>query len=232
MTIASDIQSLEPGKIVELFEMDPTALGGTTVYFHAGTNELNEPVVWQGITYQPFPIETSGFELSGRGTMPQPKMRVADVTSLITALCIELDDLLGAKITRRRTLVKYLDAVNFAGGVNATADPTQEFANEVWFINRKAEQRVGLYIDFELAAPFDLAGKMLPGRQCIANTCPWIYRGAECGYAGPAVADINDVATAVLGDDVCGKRLTSCKLRFGTFALLPYGGFPGAGLIR
>ncbi len=232
MTIASDIQSLEPGAIVELFELDPTALGGETVWFHAGTNELNTPVVWQGIEYSPYPVEASGFELSGRGTMPQPKMRVADVTSIISALCVELDDLLGAKLTRRRTLVKYLDALNFAGGINATADPAQEFANEVWFVNRKVEQRPGLYVDFELAAPFDLSGKQLPGRQCIANTCPWRYRGAECGYAGGAVATANDTPTAVLADDVCGKRLTSCKLRFGAFAQLPYGGYPGAGLVR
>ncbi len=232
MTIESDIQKLAPGKLVELFELDPTALGGTTVYFHSGLNELGAAVVWQGVTYQPYPVEASGFELSGRGTMPQPRMRVADVTSVITALCLELDDLLGAKITRRRTLVKYLDAVNFSGGINPTADPAQQLADEVWFVNRKSEQRPGLYVDFELAAAFDVAGKMLPGRQCIANSCPWIYRGAECGYTGGAVADINDMPTTVLGDDACGKRLSSCRLRFGQFAQLPYGGFPGAGLVR
>jgi len=210
MTIASDLQKLAPGALIELFILDATALGGDVTRLHAGTNELRASVVWQGATYAPFPIEASGFELSGRGALPQPKVRVANVTGLITALCMELNDLVGAKFTRKRTLVKYLDAVNFTGGVNPTADATQEFPDEIWYVK----------------------GVKLPRRQMIANVCSWLYRGPECGYAGGAVADINDVATTVLANDQCGKRLASCKLRFGEFAELPYGGFPGAGLVR
>ena len=231
MTIASDLQKLAPGALIELFILDATALGGDVTRLHAGTNELRASVVWQGATYAPFPIEASGFELSGRGALPQPKVRVANVTGLITALCMELNDLVGAKFTRKRTLVKYLDAVNFTGGVNPTADPTQEFPDEIWFVNRKAEENK-VFVEFELAAAFDVQGVKLPRRQVIANVCSWLYRGAECGYAGGAVADINDVATTVLANDQCGKRLASCKLRFGEFAELPYGGFPGAGLVR
>ena len=231
MTIASDVQKLAPGALVELFELDPTALGGAIVRFHAGLNEWQTAVVWQGLTYSPFPVEASGFESSGRGTLPRPHLRVANVTGLIGALCLELDDLVGATVTRRRTLTKYLDAFNFAGGVNPTADPTQAFPDEIWTINRKAEENK-VFIDFELAAAFDVAGVQLPRRQVVANVCPWIYRSAECSYAGGAVADGNDVATTALATDVCGKRLASCKLRFGAFAELPYGGFPGAGLIR
>lgn len=231
MTIQSDVQKLDPGALVELFVLDATALGGDVTRFHSGLNELQSSVVWDGDTYTPFPIEASGFELSGRGTLPRPKIRVANVTGLISALCQELDDLVGATLTRKRTLVKYLDAVNFTGGVNPTADPTQAFPDEVWTVNRKAEE-TSAYIDFDLAAAFDVAGVKLPRRQVIANVCPWQYRGAECGYAGGAVADINDEATATLADDRCGKRLASCKLRFGEYAELPFGGFPGAGLVR
>jgi len=231
MTIASDLQKLAPGALIELFILDATALGGDVTRLHAGTNELRASVVWQGATYAPFPIEASGFELSGRGALPQPKVRVANVTGLITALCMELNDLVGAKFTRKRTLVKYLDAVNFTGGVNPTADATQEFPDEIWYVNRKAEENK-VFVEFDLAAAFDVQGVKLPRRQMIANVCSWLYRGPECGYAGGAVADINDVATTVLANDQCGKRLASCKLRFGEFAELPYGGFPGAGLVR
>jgi hypothetical protein len=35
----------------------------------------------------------------------------------------------------------------------------------------------------------------------------------------------------LLKQDVCGKRLSSCRLRFGT-RNLPYGAFPGANLSR
>lgn len=226
-----EIQKLAPSALVELFVLDLTALGGTTYYFHAGTNQLNTDVVWQGQTYTRYPVDASGFELSGRGTMPQPKVRVANIDGVIGALCKALGDLVGAKVTRKRTFAKYLDAVNFPGGVNANADPTVEFTDEIWFINRKAEECF-LYVDFELASASDVSGVQLPRRQCIANICAWNYRSAECSYAGGAVADANDVATTVLANDVCGKRLKSCKLRFGSFAQLPYGGFPAAGLVR
>jgi lambda family phage minor tail protein L len=46
------------------------------------------------------------------------------------------------------------------------------------------------------------------------------------------VADANDAATSDSTKDVCGKRLTSCKLRFGQNNPLPYGGFPAAALTR
>jgi lambda family phage minor tail protein L len=73
---------------------------------------------------------------------------------------------------------------------------------------------------------------MLPRRQVVQNVCAWRYRSAECGYTGGAVADINDQPTTDPARDQCGKRLASCKLRFGQYAELPFGGFPAAGLIR
>ncbi len=41
--------------------------------------------------------------------------------------------------------------------------------------------------------------------------------------------DQDDRIVLTAAEDRCGKRLTSCKLRFGTRAL-PFGGFPSAGL--
>lgn len=231
MTIASDIQTLAPGAIVELFELDCTVIGGAVLRFHNGVNELGADVVWDGATYTRFPVEASGFERTGSGSIPQPKLRVANVTGLVGALVRELQDLVRAKLTRRRTLVKYLDAVNFTGGVNPTADPNAAFPDEIWFIERKAGEN-GIYVEFELAAAFDVAGVMLPRRQCIQNVCTWKYRSAECSYAGGAVADRNDVPTGSMASDSCGKRLASCKLRFGAYNPLPFGSFPGVGLVR
>jgi len=232
MTIASDIQSLDPGAIVDLFELDSSMItGGDVLYFHAGVNELGNDVVWQGVTYTRFPIEASGFERSSGGAIPQPRIRVANVTGLVGAMARELQDLVGAKLTRRRTFVRYLDAVNFTDGINPTADPNCGFPDEVWTVERKASEN-GIFLEFELSAAFDVAGVLLPRRQCIQNICTWRYRSAECGYAGGAVATKNDVATSDLAQDDCGKRLASCKLRFGTYSELPFGGFPGVGLLR
>ena len=230
--IKSDIQKLDAGSIVELYQIDTTATGDPTVYYlHNGVNELGNHVVFDGITYTRFPIITEGFELSGQGTIPRPTLRVANITGLMGALAKQLDDLINSKVTRIRTFVKYLDAVNFQGGTNPTADPNQIIDNNIWFIDRKSSENK-VFIEFELAAAFDVSGVQLPKRQVIQNVCNWQYRSAECSYAGGAVADKNDQATTDINQDRCGKRLSSCRLRFGAVEQLPFGGFPSAGLLR
>lgn len=230
-TITSEIQKLEPSAIIELFEMDATAFGGDLLRFHAGTNSLRQNLVWQGNTYTAFPIKASGFDMSGNGQLPRPKLQVANVTGAITLLVLTYDDLLGAKITRKRTLAKYLDAVNYPGGTNPMADAMAEFADDVFFVDRKVTETRDL-VEFELAAAFDVAGVQLPRRQIIQNVCVWRYRGGECGYTGTSYFDANDAAVGSAGLDVCGKRLASCKARFGQNNPLPFGSFPAAGLTR
>jgi lambda family phage minor tail protein L len=229
--ITVEIQKLEPSAIVEMFEVDATAFGGDMLRFHAGTNQLRQNLVWQGETYSPFPIQASGFDYSGNGQLPRPKLAVANVTGAITLLVLTYDDLLGAKVTRKRTLLKYLDAVNFPGGTNPTADPAAEFGDEIFFVDRKTSENRDI-VEFELAAAFDVAGVRLPRRQVIQNVCTWKYRGGECGYTGTAYFNADDQSVATVGLDVCGKRLSSCKARFGANEPLPFGSFPAAGLTR
>lgn len=232
MGIKADIQKLELSALVVLYELDATMIqGGEKLYFHGGVNEVGHTVVWQGISYTRYPIEASGFEWSGQGSLPRPTMKVANVTGVMGALLKSLNDLLGAKITRRRTLLKYLDGENFFNGYNPYADPNAHFNDEVYYVDRKASENK-VFIEFELAASFDTTGVTLPRRPVIRNVCWWDYRSAECTYAGGPVADINDVPTTDPTKDVCGKRAQSCKLRFGQHAVLPFGGFPGVGVTR
>lgn len=231
MTIETTVQELSPGAIITLIEIDLTSLGDILYRFHNGTNELNTDVTWQGNLYTRFPIDISGFQTSTQGSLPRPTLLIANVSGLIIPLLKNFGDLIGGKITRKRTMVKYLDAVNFTGGVNPTADITAYFPDDIYFINRKISENK-VQVSFELTSSLDLEGIKIPRRQIIQNSCTWGYRSAECTYAGGAVADVNDVATAVLAEDACGKRLGSCQLRFGTIATLPYGGFPGAGLLN
>jgi len=230
-TITSELQKVAPSSIIELFQLDATPFGGEIYYFHAGTNNLTANVVWQGNTYNAFPVHITGFEFTSKGQLPRPTMAVSNVTSIITTLVMAYDDLLGAKVTRLRTMAKYLDAVNFAGGVNPTADSTAEFPRDIYFIERKVSENKQV-VEFELAASFDVQGVKLPRRQIIQNICPWKYRGSECGYAGTAYFDKDDVSVGSLSLDVCGKRLSSCEARFGTNNPLPFGAFPAAGLIK
>lgn len=227
--VASDVQKLAPGNLIELFTIDNTAIGGSIHNFHAGSNGLSQAIVFDNVTYSMWPIEAYGFELSAKGTLPTPTMKVANITGIIGALCNDLDDLINAKLTRRRVFAKYLDAINFPTGVNPSASPTNKFPDEIWYVERKVNENA-IFVEFTLSSSMDVEGIKLPLRQVIANSCPWKFRGPECGYTGTSYFDINDAVTNSAGD-VCGKRLNSCKLRFGTYGELPFGGFPGAGRI-
>lgn len=228
--ILSEIQKLAPSAIMEMFVLDASNLGAGIMRFHAGTNDLKTNLIWQGEEYVRFPIQATGFEYSGSGQLPRPKLQVSNFLSSITALLLEYEDLLGAKIIRKRTLKKFLDEANFVGG-NPTADPESEFPDEIFYIDRKiSENRNG--VEFELAASFDLQGVQLPRRQVIQNVCAWRYRGGECGYTGDAKFDEQDQPTDDPTKDKCGKRLSSCKCRFGEKNPLNFGGFPGADLYK
>ncbi|MBD8531580.1 MULTISPECIES: phage minor tail protein L [unclassified Massilia] len=227
--ITADIQGLEPGARVALYELDASAIaGGGLLRFHgyqqAGT------IRWQGNDYTPWPIEAEGFAKTSEGQQPTPRLSVGNVDGSISALCITLDDLVGAKLTRHVTLGQYLDAANFANG-NPTADPDQEFPLEVWFIEQKTSE-TNEVVEFELKSALDFQEVMLPRRQIIANLCAWQYRGAHCGYVGAAKFNVNDQAVTDPALDVCSKRLSSCKVRFGARSVLNFGGFPAAALIQ
>jgi lambda family phage minor tail protein L len=229
--ITGELQKLEPSAVIELFVLDASNIGGGVFYFHAGTNELTQNIVWQDVTYVRYPIQVTGFEITGQGQLPRPKLQVSNILSTITALVLELDDLAGAILYRKRTLKKYLDAVNFEGGSNPDKDPDAHFVDDKYYIDRKSSENRDT-VEFELASALDLIGIQLPRRQIIANLCAWKYRGSECGYTDTRYFTSQDAETTDSTQDVCGKRISSCKKRFGTGGDLPFGGFPGANLRR
>jgi lambda family phage minor tail protein L len=229
--IASAVQGFAPGTLIELFQLQLNVVQhgvDATYYFHAGLSELNTNIIWAGQPYTALPIEAEGFEYNGQGSLPRPRLRVSNILGTITSLILTLPNGLdGAKVTRIRTLSRFLDAANFTSGVNATADPLAEFPREIYYIDRKSAENRNL-VEFELASAFDLAGVRAPKRQCITR-CQWKYRSVECGYTGTNYFDVNDVPIPNSLNDACGKRLNSCQLRFGSNAELPFGGYPGVG---
>jgi lambda family phage minor tail protein L len=216
----SDIQKLDPGTKVELYELDTTDLGGQIEYFHDGTTAGRTEVIWQGNAYRAWPIHVEGFEINGNGQQPTPKIRAGNIGGAMTVRCIAFADMVGARLTRRRVFAKYLDGM-------PGADPTAGFPEDVFFIERKTYEGK-IYVEWELSSSLDVEDVYLPLRQVIANACPWDYRSAECSYVGPPVAKLDDSPTNDPTLDRCGKRLGSCKIRFGPFGPLPFGGFPGA----
>jgi lambda family phage minor tail protein L len=233
-SVYEELAVLGPNAIIELFELqlDSTLHGAsTTYYWHNGVNAaVTGNIVFASNTYVRLPVEATGFDYTSSGSLPRPTLRISNLFSDMTTLLLLVNattpgnDLGGATVRRIRTLKKFLDG-------EAAADPNARFPTEIWYVDRKSNENRDL-VEFELASKFDLAGVMLPQRQIIANVCQWKYRGAECGYTGSNYWNVNDQVVGTLAADVCGKRVESCKLRFGATAELPFGSFPGAGLTQ
>ena len=233
----SDLQQIAPSAVIELFELQLNAAQHGTVAtyrFHAGTNlNNNGAVVWAAQTYMRMPIEADGFEYSGNGQLPRPRVRVSNIQGYITALLLTLPNgLEGAKFTRIRTLARYLDDSNWPGGnpYLPGGDSTAEMPREIYYVDRKVTETRDL-IEFELCAAFDLQGVSAPKRQTIQNICQWRYRSynaatssfdytyVDCPYTGTSYFKADDSSTNNAAEDVCSKRLSSCELRFGVVSV-------------
>ncbi len=237
--ITADVQQLEAGSEVKLYILDMNVLGGGILRFHGHLED--GPIIWKGDSYEPWAISGEGFEVSGTGQAPQPKLVVGNIgrdaegnplPNIISSMCEALQDLVGTTVYRISTYRKYLDAVNFPEG-NPSADPTQEFMDS-WVVSRKSESLQEI-VTFQLKSPLDFRNKKLPGRQVVADVCLWIeisgYRGPDCGYTGP-MYDVKDNPTTDPVRDSCAGYLSSCKRRHGQNSELPIGCFPAADRVR
>ena len=201
-TPVSELQKINPSNIVELFQLELiTAIHGsnTKYYFHNGTNTNgNTNLIFNNIEYTKMPIEAEGFEFNGRQT-PRPRLRISNILGTFTTILLTLPQgLEGAKVTRVRTLARYVDNANFTGGqillengsnllledgfaidmdqgVNpfGTPDPTATFDEQIFIIDRKSTENRDI-IEFELAATYDIAGVRLPKRQVLPADFPGI----------------------------------------------------------
>ena len=201
-TPVSELQKINPSNIVELFQLqlDTTIHGANTIYyFHNGVNENNNSnLIFNNVEYTKMPIEATGFEFNGK-QLPRPRLRISNILGTFTTILLTLPQgLEGAKVTRIRTLQRYIDNTNFIGGeillengsnlllengsaidmesgINpfGTPDPTATFPDEVYFIDRKSTENRDI-IEFELAASFDLNGVRLPKRQVLPADFPGV----------------------------------------------------------
>tara|TARA_R100000329_G_scaffold20263_2_gene19916 strand:+ start:109 stop:729 length:621 start_codon:yes stop_codon:yes gene_type:complete len=186
----SELQKLNPSARIELFVLELVeglhyATGNPsnvpTIYrFHSGTNmNTNANIIWQGNTYQRFPISFEGAEFTGRGQVPRPVLTVANlggisrsgsvitVTDLmiIVNLTTPHNDLADAKLTRITTLASELDAANFPNNNNPFGTPSSnELPQEIFFIDRKTTESRDI-VQFELVGALDQANLKLPKRQ-------------------------------------------------------------------
>jgi lambda family phage minor tail protein L len=174
----SELQKANPSSIIELFilELSSTIHGASTVYrFHAGTNQnANGNIIFDGQTYTRMPIEADGFEYNGQ-QLPRPTLRVSNILGTFTTILLTLSmGLEGAKVTRRRTLLRYIDAANFPSSNSPyTPDTSALFPDEIYVIDRKSSETREI-VEFELAAKIDVMGVRLPKRQVLPDEFPGI----------------------------------------------------------
>lgn len=230
-----DIQALEPGNLIRLYELDATRLGGSVWRFHGHAGDsLGMPdgtIVWQGQVYGRIQIQASGFDIRGDGRAASPTLQLANeldgVRGAISALCLQFKDLAGAKLRVIETFRHFLDAANFADGNPSASDQCRI---NTWYIEQKTEEDRA-QVTFELSSPIDLGGQQLPAQQ-ITKLCRWAcrgqYRGEACAYTGSAMFTKKDEPTDNPGLDRCRGSWGSCRKRGNTRR---FGGSLGASLI-
>ena len=148
------------------FNVNSTLTDPTVYLFHAGNNIKDKnDLIWQANTYSKMPVTSDGYSYSGKGKLPRPTLTFSNLLGVITSLMqlvnetTAFSDLQGAKVTRRRTMSRFLDAVNFPSSVNpyGTPDPSAELPQEIYFIERKVTENRDI-VQFELVSTFDLFG--------------------------------------------------------------------------
>ncbi len=178
-TLTQDVQKQEPGSaLVHVYELE---IGASSVYFHDGletdltTVQLRDKTTPSTIrTYTAIPIQMTGFKKASSGTMARPTFTIANVlTTFADAIgSLTNNDLLGNKVTRRTTLVKYLY------GQSGDQSPSVEFPSDIYYIDRIKSENAAA-VTFEIAPAHDLVGVTVPARHAMSNACSWIYKGAS-----------------------------------------------------
>lgn len=245
------VQLQEVGEaLIHLFELKLT--DSVTLFAYSGLDEGTTPLFFPSTDgtaineYVALPMDIQGVEWNSDGAASRPTLTVAnliafsrtlssDETSLGAELeslnIIKNEDILGSRLVFRRTLGKYL-----ANSALDTPTSPIEFPVQTFVLDR-VESENNMIVSFELASPFDVEGVKVPNRVVVGKYCPWKYKGVRDGLGGgctwnPSTRfyDVNGNSVATETDDVCGKTIGDCKIRFqngDTSIPLPFGGFPG-----
>ena len=211
----TELSSLEASTRIDLFELDLTEITPQAANYNFGNNQpmnngilriyndfnlfnvVNNPdglLKWRNNYYFPFPIQTEGFEYTNAGALPTPKITVNNYSPdqstnsfyrYIRMQMQSLGDIVGAKFTRIKTFLKYLDGANFVEGYNPFTTQTGiyeiELPRDIYYVDRKNLENKSI-VQYTLASILDVENLDLPGRTIFSLKCPWQYRGEGCCY--------------------------------------------------
>ena len=199
--LATELSKLDPSELIVLYEIDISdiktdlLLGKTTQItedvfrFHNMNNLKGSTLYFNTIAYYSFPIQADGFEMSTAGNLPTPTLTMTAAEgmdqplSMMKKAFIQLDNMIGAKVSRIRTFAKYLNktANDDTEDVGYAEQGLAELPRDVFYIERKSVEDKH-NVQFELSSIIDLQNLSLPARTVLASRCPFTYRGEGCLY--------------------------------------------------
>lgn len=236
------LQSLYPGEIITLVEVDGTRFGAQIYRFHneniqytpeelmqarqTGTLPPKE-ITFQGETYGARPFGITGIGFTSNGKAEKPQLTVSNLDSQVSAMIRNYNGMMQAKVT---IWITSSDMMDGNGNVAAGA-----YRKLVYYIERPSfcNQTIAR---FDLTSPYDMDGIMIPSR-ISQSVCYWAQRGwyrsgKGCGYNGANKFDKDNNPVTDPSQDFCAGTVTACKLRFGNTAELDFGGCATASLLR
>lgn len=158
MTIKQDLNTANPSPYWEGFIIDLTGIG-STIFRFTSSSDTNVSFGSYG-TFIPFPIKGEGWEVTSEQP-PRPKLVVSNVTKLVQPYIQQFNDIVKGKVTRIRTLSKYLDS-------GETPDDSQHMPLEVYYIEQKTKHDK-FTIEFTLSTVLDLPNVKLPRAQVLKD---------------------------------------------------------------
>ena len=192
------MKSLPPALIIEknkmstssawLVFLDITLTDNTEFRFVSN----NEDVTFGGNLYTHFPFEVDTVGQSGRGEIPNVRLKVSNVTRLLQPYLESLEGAIGSTVKVTVVNSKHLD--EDYSELEMTFDVISCNSTSKW-------------VTFTLGAPNPLRQRF-PLEEFIANHCRFIFKSDECGYSG--------------GETTCNGTMSDCDdrsnlSRFGGF---------------
>jgi lambda family phage minor tail protein L len=197
--ILSQNNKIDSNYIIEMFELDLSFFGVGVFRFCSGMRGINRNIIWQGNEYLFLPLKVTEIESKSDGTLSRPKIAFSNLGGIFDSMLSDYE-LVGQKIKRKRTLIQYLDDVNFDEGYNpyGSADPYSHFEDDIYIVHQKISSDKAI-VQYELSSPLEIEGAALPARQIMSNFCQWKYRGDGCFYNGEPIATDRDILFSSMG---------------------------------
>lgn len=165
----------------------------------------NETVSWQGYSWTPFPFDMDELVEESKGEVPQIVIKVGNQSRAMEQYLQDYD--LYCKTNGFAKVTCDIYVVNSKNLGSATP--------EVWHtFDLKQTGTDAEWAYYTLGAD-NIWTRRAPLNRILRNQCRWIFKSAECGYAGASTT--------------CDKTLTACRAMTGGSNSIRYGGFPGVG---